>query len=226
MPHLPSQLNIIERATLPTHKVALTFDDGPNPPCTEELLEIFDSRGVRGTFFVLGKWVEAYPRTVERLLAANQVIGNHGYSHVPGECDFEAGEIAIAHLTGRRSRFIRAPYFNQRAYVGLQPAFLEQVQIVHADVVANDFRAESPQEILANIFDAGHLQGGSILCMHDGAESPNARERLLRPLPLVRAMPMIIDRLRDMGLEVVGLDEMPLGPEIARQDEGSHTSTT
>lgn len=201
-------LQIIQRASQATNKVALTFDDGPNPPCTEELIQILDDKGVRGTFFVVGKWAEAYPRTVDRLLASNHIIGNHGYSHVPGENDFEAGEIAIAHLTGRRAKYIRAPYFNEGAYSGLSAEFLSLVQVIHADVVAGDFRCTAPQEIIANIFEPGELRGGSIICLHDGAESPNPRTRLLRPLPLIQALPTIIDRIRDMGLEVAGLDEM------------------
>ena len=205
-----SSYTVYKHANRASNQVALTFDDGPNPPCTEELIEIFGAAGVRATFFVVGKWVQAYPRTVDRLLANNHVIGNHGYSHVPGTCDFEESELAIAHLTGRRSRFIRAPYFNQLAYADLRPAFLERVQIVHADVVAHDYRSKTAEEILENIFHKGTVQGGTIICLHDGAETPNAGERILRPLPMVRAMPTIIERIRDMGLELVGLDEMEL----------------
>ena len=45
-------------------KVALTFDDGPNPPRTDQVIEILNSHGARATFFVLGKWVERFRRHV------------------------------------------------------------------------------------------------------------------------------------------------------------------
>src|SRR6185437_722361 len=50
-------------------KVALTFDDGPNPPRTEQLLEILAETGSRATFLTMGKWAERFPRTVDRVIA-------------------------------------------------------------------------------------------------------------------------------------------------------------
>jgi len=62
-------------------KVALTFDDGPNPPRTDEVLEILANARVRATFFVIGKWVTAFPQAFERIVRAGYVIGNHSYEH-------------------------------------------------------------------------------------------------------------------------------------------------
>ena len=56
-------------------KIALTFDDGPNPPRTEEILEILAAKGARATFFVIGKWAERWPRTLERIVAGGHVVG-------------------------------------------------------------------------------------------------------------------------------------------------------
>jgi peptidoglycan-N-acetylglucosamine deacetylase len=202
------QVTIHQHGRRDSNHVAITFDDGPNPPCTEEMIDIFNGAGARGNFFLIGKWVEAFPKTVERLLAGNHVIGNHGYSHEQGVGDFEAAELAIAHAIGRRSRFIRAPYFNQQAYDGMRPEFMRLVRVIHADVVAFDFRCKTAEEILDNVFAQGKVRGGSIICLHDGAELSNASVRVLRPLPVVDALPHIIARVREMGLEIVGLDEM------------------
>jgi peptidoglycan/xylan/chitin deacetylase (PgdA/CDA1 family) len=60
--------------------IALSFDDGPNPPFTEELLDVLEAEGVSATFFMTGQHVVAHPETARRVLAAGHPIGNHGFS--------------------------------------------------------------------------------------------------------------------------------------------------
>ncbi len=62
--------------------VALTFDDGPNPPYTEQILEILEREGVRATFFMTGEHATRHAATARRVLAAGHAIGNHGWDHV------------------------------------------------------------------------------------------------------------------------------------------------
>ena len=62
-------------------KIAITFDDGPHPVYTPEILSILAEYGVRATFFVVGENAEWYPELVRRELAAGHEIGNHTYSH-------------------------------------------------------------------------------------------------------------------------------------------------
>lgn len=61
--------------------LALTYDDGPNPRWTPELLELLARHGVKATFFVVGKYVEREPELVRRTLAAGHALGNHTHSH-------------------------------------------------------------------------------------------------------------------------------------------------
>ena len=63
-------------------KVAITFDDGPNPDYTPDLLKGLKERGVSATFFLLGKEVEKYPELVEQMHAEGHLIGTHSYEHV------------------------------------------------------------------------------------------------------------------------------------------------
>ena len=63
-------------------KIALTFDDGPHPYYTQQLLDGLKERGARATFFVMGKQAEAYPELVLRMQEEGHLIGNHTYSHV------------------------------------------------------------------------------------------------------------------------------------------------
>ena len=61
--------------------VALTFDDGPHPEYTDQILDILDKYGVKATFFVVGENAERYPETVKRIIASGHEIGNHTWSH-------------------------------------------------------------------------------------------------------------------------------------------------
>ena len=63
-------------------KVALTFDDGPNECYTEELLDGLAAKGVKATFFLIGKKVVESPEIVERIFQEGHLIGNHSYDHV------------------------------------------------------------------------------------------------------------------------------------------------
>jgi peptidoglycan-N-acetylglucosamine deacetylase len=189
-------------------KVALTFDDGPNPPRTDQVIEILNSRGVRGTFFVLGMWVERFPQSLERMAKSGHVIGNHGYEHRIGIGDFDRAEAIIANVLGKPSQFIRAPYFKCEAYNQLHPFFYKQIKIIHSDILANDWSALAPEPIVDAVLNDPGLAGGSIIDLHDGSENPIDRWRLARPVPMIEALPAMIDDLIARGFELVGVDEM------------------
>ena len=93
-------------------KVALTFDDGPNPPRTDQVIEILNAKGVQGTFFVLGKWVERWPQAFERIFQSGHVIGNHSYLDQAHLGDFDRAETVMGNALGRPTRFLRAHFFN------------------------------------------------------------------------------------------------------------------
>ena len=61
--------------------LALTYDDGPNPRWTPELLDLLQRHGVSATFFVVGKYVEQEPQLVRRAVSEGHALGNHTYSH-------------------------------------------------------------------------------------------------------------------------------------------------
>lgn len=203
-------LNIYTHGRRDEAKVALTFDDGPNPPRTDEVLGVLASRKVRATFFVIGKWVERWPGAFERIVGAGHVIGNHSYSHDRDLGDFDRAEAVIANLAGRPTAFLRAPYFFSRLYLSSQVATLPTVKAVHADVDPRDWSLAGPDEINSKILNSPPLQGGSIIDLHDGSESECDADRLARPSAMILALPKLIDELRGRGYALVGLDEMEL----------------
>lgn len=99
-------------------KIALTFDDGPHPYYTEELLDGLEQRGVRATFFVTGENASLHPEVIERMAKEGHLIGNHTYSHIQLKQDnreefkqelISTNEI-ISGITGENVCFVRPPY--------------------------------------------------------------------------------------------------------------------
>src|SRR5579863_1222329 len=69
------------RHTASSRKIALTFDDGPNPAATPQLLELLDRYAIRATFFLIGKFARACPELVKEISARGHLIGNHSHTH-------------------------------------------------------------------------------------------------------------------------------------------------
>lgn len=98
--------------------VYLTFDDGPDPKYTNQLLDLLAQYNAKATFFVIGNSVDAYPATVARIAAEGHALGNHTYNHealplLGAEevvATLSATNNAIARATGRSSRCVRPPY--------------------------------------------------------------------------------------------------------------------
>lgn len=99
-------------------KIALTFDDGPSPVCTPQLLDGLKKRDVKVTFFVTGQNVESYPDIVKRASDEGHLIGNHTFHHVQLTAanteEFKAEIVStneiIQEVTGKETSFIRPPY--------------------------------------------------------------------------------------------------------------------
>lgn len=218
MPRFP----VYDNGVRTENKVALTFDDGPNPPRTEQVLEILERAGVHGTFFVMGRWAEQFPRTVERAVAGGHLIGNHGYAGQGRIGDYDAAEAVIGHLTGRPSRYLRAHTMNYGAYFQSVIAHLPESRVIGGDVSAEDWLVTpslapqlSPGEIVSNVLESPTLGPGSIIVFHDGAEWDDAAVRLRRPLATIAALPRIIAGLKERGLAPVRVDELTLDEPVA-----------
>jgi peptidoglycan-N-acetylglucosamine deacetylase len=191
-------------------KVALTFDDGPNPPRTEEVLDVLAGEGVRGTFFLIGRFAERWPRTVERIVDGGHVIGNHSYSHTRWVSDYDRAEVVLGHLTGRTSRYGRAHLFDYESYALWGAARRGDVLAVDSDANPADWSLATPDQVTRATLEHPSLANGSIIDLHDSSEFDDDPARLSRPLPMVRALRTIIRGLRDKGYELVGLDELEL----------------
>ncbi len=204
-------------------KVALTFDDGPNPPRTDQVIEILNSRGARGTFFVLGKWVERWPEAFLRIVDKGHAVGNHSHLHQTHLGDFDRAEAAIGNLLGRPTQFLRAHYFNFFTCLYSPVALAPEMKIVDADVNPADYAKTDPDAIVEATLNDPALAGGSIIDLHDSTESDDDALRLARSLPMIAALPAIVDGLQARGYELVGLDEMELVDPVEWRPDGRGT---
>ena len=99
-------------------KIAITFDDGPHPSYTAQLLDGLKERGIHATFFVTGEHAEANPEIIKRMQEEGHLIGNHTYSHIQlteknreifREELIRTNEI-IEEITGEEVQYVRPPY--------------------------------------------------------------------------------------------------------------------
>lgn len=181
-------------------KVALTFDDGPNPDYTGMLLDGLKERGVRATFFVLGSEVELYPQLVRRASREGHLIGVHAYKHVNLRQlgDAEAVEQidrtngAIYRATGQYASYIRPPY-------GCWKEDLDyEVQMVEVlwDIDPRDWATTSSDLVVQRVLN--EVEEDSIILLHDASESS------------VQAAFTIIDALQEQGYTFVTVEELLL----------------
>lgn len=179
-------------------KIALTFDDGPDPTHTPQLLEGLAKRGVKASFFITGKNAESYPELVRQMHEAGHLIGNHTYSHLQlNKKNREAfraelvrtNEI-IKEITGEEVVFVRPPYGSwDKSFEEELNMFPVLWTIDPLDWCSNDVACVINKVI-------PKVKENSIILMHDEYAST------------VTAALQIVDELQEQGYEFVTVDEI------------------
>ena len=178
--------------------VALTFDDGPDPNTTPQALEILKRYGVKGTFFMLGKNVSAYPEVVQKVHKDGHAIGIHTWNHpvltnIPlDEAKHEIMDTKdiIQKVTGIQTNITRPPYGSINKAVQYA---VDQVFIMW-DVDTLDWKSHNTDAILQEV--KKEVRPGSIILMHD------IHQTSIDPLPTV------IEYLQSQGYTLVTVDEL------------------
>jgi peptidoglycan/xylan/chitin deacetylase (PgdA/CDA1 family) len=153
--------------------VYLTFDDGPNPVHTNQILDLLARYNAKATFFVLGDLVDAHPQIAQRIVAEGHTLGNHTYYHeaLPRETDevvnqtLSATTNAIARATGRTSSCMRPPYgsLDERTYALVQN---QGFSVSMWEVDSNDWKTPDSYTIAASVLRDTNL--GDRVLFHDG----------------------------------------------------------
>lgn len=171
---------VVWRKDASSKVVYLTFDDGPIPECTPELLDILAHYGVKATFFMVAENAERYPELLARVRAEGHTIGNHTYHHVRGHHTTIAEYVADAKRGAQvlDTKLYRPPHGRMR-YLQ-KKAMLEAGYTIYLwDVLTHDYNPCYSEEHMLDIVKR-YTRNGSIIVMHDSLKS---KDRMLKVLP-------------------------------------------
>lgn len=144
----------------------LTFDDGPDPDSTPELIDILGEYNIKGLFFCDGRAAEKYPELMELILQNGHTVGNHGYSHPDGwrtSTEVYVEDVSkAAYLIN--SVFFRPPFGRMKP--GQYKKLREKYRIVFWDVMPYDFDAKFSGVKSLQVLRR-KIRPGSIIVLHD-----------------------------------------------------------
>ena len=199
-------VDVISRGPKGARGVALTFDDGPHPTHTREVLDLLDEAGAKATFFVVGEKAARYPEVIREIARRGHELAGHSYTHDRFlnmraerriECEIADTARVIEELTGQRTRFFRPPvgFTSPRTTVG--------VRALATNVVGWTARAYDGLSFTtaAHIVEriTPRLADGAIVLLHD---SPERGDR--RPAS-VEALRGLLEAMRTRSLTAVSL---------------------
>ena len=208
-------------------KVALTFDDGPDPTYTPKILDILKEKNATATFFLIGIQMQKFPGLAERIYREGNAIGNHTFTHPDisdvsqwymKRVELQLTEKLFASKLGVKPLYFRPPYsIDQEPDIADQVRPLEFVQnegyiTVGSKIDPNDWkRGQSTEAIVAEVLEQAQSEAnkgcesraplycGNIILLHDGGGDRAAT---------VRALPQIIDGLRERGFKIVSVEDL------------------
>ena len=224
---------VVRRTGGKPKQIALTFDDGPDPRYTPQILAVLERYHVPGTFFVIGENGVENRSILQRQVADNDEIGNHSYTH-PNMADvsdtgirleLNATQRLIEAYTGRSTRLFRAPYFGDAEPSTpdeLGPALIAQQQgytIVGLHGDPGDWQKRTADDIFQRTVNQIEQQtpdrSVNVVLLHDGGGDRSQT---------VLALPKIIEKLRADGYTFVpasalaGLDRDAVMPKVEGWD--------
>ncbi|MCX6252058.1 MAG: polysaccharide deacetylase family protein [Bacteroidetes bacterium] len=171
--HLICELDTNEKV------IYLTFDDGPIPEVTPDILRILKERNCKATFFCIGDNARKYPEILEKILLEGHGVGNHSFHHLNGWKTPTKDYIEDVHRCNScfSTLLFRPPYgrFTLKQYYILRKKY----RFILWSALTGDYSSRvSPQQCLKNATD--HTRPGSIIVFHDNLK---AKDNVLFTLP-------------------------------------------
>ncbi|HET9753212.1 MAG TPA: glycosyltransferase, partial [Myxococcales bacterium] len=207
----PSGWILERRGGKPKGKVLLSFDDGPDPRWTPEILDLLRARGVHAAFFLIGENAEARPDLVRREFDEGHAIGNHTFMHpdlarvspLRAEVELNVTERLLEWITGRQPRLFRPPYHSDQtideagnARVIARASDMGYLTLGQ-DIDPEDFSQRDPRQIASRVLEQAGK--GSVILLHDGGGDRSAT---------LAALPLILDGLAARGIQLATPEEM------------------
>lgn len=189
--------------------VALTFDDGPYPPYTDQILDILKEDDVKATFFIVGKNAAMHPEIVRRIVMEGHQIGNHTYHHIDllkANRRTVTDELAgtndlLFSITGIKPHIVRPPH-GFRDPVVLEVMAELGLKVVEWSVMSRDWTNPGVEEIVNRTLD--RITNGSVVLLHDGDGIKSQASRA----QTVAATRLIIQQLKTKGYTFVTVDDI------------------
>ncbi|NLV16035.1 MAG: polysaccharide deacetylase family protein [Syntrophomonadaceae bacterium] len=197
---------IISQVSTSQKVIAFTFDDGPNPDATLQVLEVLKQHDAKATFFVLGIHAQEYPHLVKSIQLAGHEIGNHGFSHKIkeynntsfAESDIKQSEDVITRITGTRPRLLRPPGgFLSRDLI--KYCLEEELQVITWTWQADykDWKSTDSSYLAEQIVTG--IQPGQIILLHDGGQNRQI---------MIKALTQALPELSDLGYSFVTISQL------------------
>jgi peptidoglycan/xylan/chitin deacetylase (PgdA/CDA1 family) len=202
-------------------KLAITFDDGPNPAITPKLLDLLDRYQARASFFLIGRFVRECPDVVREIAARGHAIGNHTETHPnlfllgPAQIREELRRCndAIFNVTSKLSHWFRPPFGFRNPWLAGAARDLN-LRVVMWTLIPGDWRAKPTEWLIQrmqpiatraerNLKSYAAPAIGDVLCLHDG----NHRQLNGDRTHTLAALEHWLPRWRDLGLEFVTIAE-------------------
>ncbi len=199
---LPKPFQVARYGKPKRKEVVLSFDDGPDPTYTPQILDILDKNDIKGTFFILGENAMKHPELVERIFKEGHEVGNHTFTHpdvasiTPFQTRMElnATQRLFQEITGHSMTLFRPPYIadaepsTRSELVPILRAQEMGYTMVGESIDSEDWKEISSNEIVKRVLD--QLPEGNVILLHDaGGDRSNT----------VEALPIIIKELKKRG---------------------------
>lgn len=191
-------MNTATHGSRDRHRVALTFDDGPDPERTPALLDAFAELGAPATFFLVGNRVDEHPELAARIAREGHEVGNHTHSHpyLPLSRsrvvarELASADTAIERATGIVPALARPPY-GGRSPRNVRVFDRAAKRLVLWDVNSFDWKGRSASEIAQRVL--ARTRPGSIILLHEARAGGEVT---------IEAVRLLVPALRERGYEL------------------------
>lgn len=200
-----SDVNIMNEVYTKEKVIAFTFDDGPSPIYTPQVLDIFKEAGGFATFFMIGEHMKKHPEIVKMVTEGNHEIGNHTYSHEDltelsvndAYKELEKSDQLTHQMAGKKPRVMRPPFirFNNETKEISNQFNYRVIGAINGD--AKDWEQPGVEHIVSK--SRNHIRNGSILMFHDGFENRSQT---------IDAVRILVKEVKENGYRLVTVSQL------------------
>jgi peptidoglycan/xylan/chitin deacetylase (PgdA/CDA1 family) len=208
----------ISKGPADERRVALTFDDGPDPEVTPTVLDALKAHDAPATFFAIGRCIEQHRALAQRIVAEGHELASHSWQHSRWQnffgskklgVDLERTHQLIGEISGDRVMpLFRAP-FGLKSPELARAAAPRHVRMIAWSLHSRDTRTRDPQRVAKRVLE--RIKPGDIVLLHDGHDLPGRHRQVCK-----EAVPLILNGLRQQQLQPVTVSRLLNQPDVGR----------